>query len=299
MPRKKVTIKYASLHRFVDDLKLMPYRERTQESYVNSVRHLSEHYNKAPEEVTPEELRQYFIHMKYEKKYARQTSTHAICAIKLFWEKSLKLKWPCEVALVRADRHDKLPVILNQRETRKILDLAYPFHHEVCLKLIYACGLRLGEARYLEVCDIDGDRMQLHIRNAKGGKDRYVPLPQIMLPLLREQWKTHGNRNWIFPASGRGGKLSSRTKADKPVSGGSLQVAFSIALDKSRVRKKAHIHTLRHSYATHLLEVGESLKRIQMTLGHQDPKTTALYVHLTEVSERQSNVRLNRLMKSL
>ena len=249
--------------------------------------------------MTPEELRQYFIHMKYVKKYARQTSTHAICAIKLFWEKSLKREWPCEVSLVRADRHDKLPVILNQRETRKILDLVYPFHHEVCLKLIYACGLRLGEARYIQVCDIDGDRMQLHIRNAKGGRDRYVPLPEIMLPLLRKQWKTHCNRNWIFPASGRSGKLSARTKADKPVSGNAVQLAFRTALGKSKVRKKAHIHTLRHSYATHLLEVGESLKRIQMTLGHQDPKTTALYVHLTEVSEKQSCIRLNRLMKKL
>ena len=299
MPRKKVELKYASLRRFVDDLKLMPYRAKTQESYVNSVRHLSEHYNKAPEAVTPEELRQYFIHMKYEKKYARQTSTHAICAVKLFWEKSLKREWPSEVALVRADRHDKLPVILSQKEVRRILPLAYPFHHEVCLKLIYGCGLRLGEARHLQVCDIDGDRMQLHIRNAKGGKDRYVPLPQTMLPLLREQWKTHGNREWIFPASGRGGKLSARAKAGKPVSGNAVQLAFRTALNKSRVRKNAHIHTLRHSYATHLLEVGESLKRIQMTLGHQDPKTTALYVHLTEVSEKQSSARLNRLMNKL
>ena len=299
MTRKRVTIKYDSLRRFVDDLKLMPYRERTQESYVNSVRHLSEHYNKAPEEVTPEELRQYFIHMKYVKKYARQTSTHAICAIKLFWEKSLNLKWPREVALVRADRHDKLPVILSQREARKILDLVYPLHHEVCLKLIYACGLRLGEARHIQVINVDSDRMQLHICNAKGGKDRYVPLPRSILPLLRKQWKAHGNQKWLFPSSGRGAEVAARRTSDKVVSCSAVQLAFRKALIKSKVRKNAHIHTLRHSYATHLLEVGESLKRIQMTLGHQDPKTTALYVHLTEVSEKQSCTRLNRLMKKL
>jgi integrase/recombinase XerD len=299
MPHKKIKLKYASLRRFVDDLKLMPYRELTQKAYVRSVRHLSEHYDKAPERVTAEELRQYFIFLKYEKKYARPTTTHSICAIKLFWEQSLRRKWPVSVGLARANREKKVPVILSRAEVRSILSRITCLHLQTCLKLIYSCGLRLQEGISLQVCDIDQAGMQIHIRNGKGGKDRYVPLPLSVLRLLRKQWKIHKNPEWLFPSCGHGGTNAKRFTATRPISRSTLQRVYRIALDESGIKKKAHVHTLRHSYATHMLEEGESLRKLQMILGHGDLRTTALYLHLTELSDQQCSERLNNLMQDL
>jgi integrase len=140
------------------------------------VRQLSEHFHKAPEEVTPEELRQYFVHLKTQRHFSRSTSTQALCAIKMFWEKSLRRPWPAEVQLVRATPQFKLPVILSTTEVRQILASITALDHRVALTTIYSCGLRLGEALNLEVRDIDAQRMFLHIRAGKGNRDRSTPV---------------------------------------------------------------------------------------------------------------------------
>jgi len=136
---------------------------------------LAEHFGKAPEAVSPEELRQYFIFLKHDKKVARQTATQAICAIKLFWEKSLRRPWPAEVELVRADPEFKLPVVLSSQEVRLVLSKVSAADQRVALITIYSCGLRLGEALQLEVKDIDSQRMFLRIRAGKGNRDRSSP----------------------------------------------------------------------------------------------------------------------------
>jgi integrase/recombinase XerD len=288
---------HASLKTFADDLKLLPVSERTQEAYWACVRQLSEHYAKAPEDVTPEELRQYFIFLKCEKKAARQTATQAICAIKLFWEKSLRRAWPAEVQLVRANPQFKLPVVLSTSEVRKILVHVPALDHRVCLTTIYSCGLRLGEGLNLQVPNIDSERMFLHIRGGKGNCDRYVPLPQRALELLRQQWKTHRNPSWLFPAKGHNGQGA--PQAIEPMNRSTLQRAFLLALLASGVNKDAHVHTLRHSYATHLLEQGENLRQIQVNLGHKSPTVTALYTHLTSLCKTQHQKRLDALMGDL
>ena len=275
----------------------MPFGPRTVESYWACVRQLSEFYDRSPDQVSPEEIRQYCLHLRVDKKVARQTSTLAICAIKLFWEKTLRRPWPPELELVRAARQFKLPVVLSASEVRRVLAAVEALDHRVCLTTLYSCGLRLSEGLRLEVRDVDSERRLLHIRGGKGNRDRYVPLPQRTLLLLREQWKSHRHPTLLFPGKGRDG-LGAKT-ATQPISRTTLQVAFRLALKASGVTKAAHIHTLRHSYATHLLEQGENLRQIQVNLGHKSPVMTAIYTHLTSLCQTQYQKRLNQFMADL
>jgi integrase/recombinase XerD len=278
-------------------LKLLPVGPRTEQAYYACVRQLSEFHGRSPDLLSPEDIRQYCIHLKSHKQVARQTSTQAICAIKLFWEKTLHRVWPHELELVRANPQFKLPVVLSASEVRRILAAVPALDHRVALLTIYSCGLRLGEGLRLEVRDIDAQRMLLHIRAGKGNQDRYVPLPQRTLLLLREQWKSHRHPVLLFPAKGYSG-LGART-ATQPTSRTTLQRAFRLALQASGVKKQAHVHTLRHSYATHLLEQGENLRQIQVNLGHKSPNVTAVYTHLTSLCQTQHQKRLDDFMSNL
>ena len=288
---------HAILKSFADDLKLLPVGPRTEQAYYACLRQLSEFYAKSPDLISAEEIRQYCIHLKSVRKVARQTSTQAICAIKIFWEKTLQRVWPHELQLARANPQFKLPVVLSASEVRRLLAAVPALDHRVCLITIYSCGLRLGEGLRLQVRDIDSGRMLLHIRAGKGNCDRYVPLPHRTLLLLRAQWKTHRHPAWLFPAKGHSG-LGART-ATEPMCRTTLQRAFRLALGASGIKKAAHIHTLRHSYATHLLEQGENLRQIQVNLGHQSPVVTAIYTHLTSLCQTQHQKRLDEFMGNL
>lgn len=244
-----------------------------------------------------EEVRQYCIYLKTVKQVARQTATQFICAFKLFWEKTLKRPWPAELELVRANPEFKLPVVLSATEVRAILAQVQAFDHRVCLTTIYSCGLRLGEGLRLQVRDIDSQRLLLHIRGGKGNRDRYVPLPQRTLELLRQQWKTHRHPTLLFPAKGQG--HHGAPTASQPIPHSTLQRGFRLALEASGINKDAHVHTLRHSYATHLLEQGENLRQIQVNLGHQSPTVTAVYAHLTSLCKTQHQKRLDQFMSDL
>lgn len=199
--------------------------------------------------------------------------------------------------LARANPQFKLPVVLSATEVRRVLAEVPLLDHRVCLITIYSCGLRLGEGLRLQVPDIDAGRMLLHIRAGKGNRDRYVPLPQRTLLLLREQWKTHRHPAFLFPAKGHSG-LGAPT-ASEPMCRTTLQRAFRLALKASGIKKQAHIHTLRHSYATHLLEQGENLRQIQVNLGHKSPITTVVYTHLTSLCKTQHQKRLDDFMGNL
>jgi site-specific recombinase XerD len=261
------------------------------------VRQLAEHFQRSPDLVTPEELRQYFIYLKTQRRFSRQSSTQALCAIKLFWEKTLRRSWPAELKFARATPAFKLPVILSATEVRAVLAKVPLLDHRVALTTIYSCGLRLGEALKLTVGDIDSGRMFLHIRGGKGNKDRYVPLPDRTLELLRQLWRTHRHPRLLFPAKGHSG-LGAST-ATLPMCRSTLQGGFRLALRASGVKKAAHIHTLRHSYATHLLEQGENLRQLQVNLGHSSPTATVVYTHLTTLCQTQHQKRLNHVMGDL
>jgi integrase/recombinase XerD len=282
--------------RMLEDLQRRGMSARTQEMYVRAVRQLAEHYHKSPEHITEEELRQYFLYLKNVKHYSRSASTIALCGIKFFYEHTIKREWST-LTFVRAPREQKLPVILSVDEVRIILAHLKLLRYRACLTTIYSCGLRLQEGTHLQVPDLDSARMLVHVRCGKGAKDRYVPLPQRTLELLRQYWHTHRHPVWLFPAPGRGS--SGMSTASDPMPRSSVQNAFRAALMHSGIKKRASVHTLRHSYATHLLEAGVNLRLIQDYLGHNTPTTTALYPHLTAQADALARDAVAGLMRDL
>lgn len=282
--------------RMIECLQLRGFSERTQEAYVRAVRQLAEHYKKSPDLVTEEELRQYFLYIKNVKKYARPTTTIALCGIKFFIERTLGKQWT-SFDLIRPPREKKLPAILSIEEVQTILRQVRLPRYRVCLSTIYSCGLRLQEGTHIHVRDIDSGRGMLHVRHGKGGKDRYVPLPERTVESLREYWVTHRNPVWMFPSEGRahvGLKIST-----EPMHKSTVQHAFRAALKETKINKAASVHTLRHSWATHLLEAGVNLRLIQEYLGHSSPATTSIYTHLTARAEDLGREAINRIMSEM
>lgn len=282
--------------KMIECLQLRGFSERTQEAYTRAVRQLAEHYHKSPDLITEEELRQYFLHIINVKHYSRNTTTIALCGIRFFFEQTLNRNWTL-FNIVRPAPEHKLPVILSLEEVREILNRVRLPRYRVCLSTIYACGLRLQEGIRLAVPDIDSARMMIHVRHGKGNKDRYVPLPQRTLELLRHYWSTHRNPVLIFPAEGR--DHIDLSKATEPMSKSSVQDAFRAALKQSGINKRASVHTLRHSWATHLLEAGVHLRLIQEYLGHNSPATTSVYTHLTVKAEQLGAEAINRVIDNL
>ena len=283
--------------RMMEDLQLRGLGIVTQHRYVRAVRLLAEHFQKSPDKITEEEIRDYFRYVKNVRKWSRSTSTIALCGIKFFYENTIKRDWSI-LHLVRAERQKKLPVILSPDEVRHILSNVRLLRFRVCLATIYSCGLRLQEGTHLQVRDIDSARGLIHIHQGKGNKDRYVPLPEKTLHLLREQWKTHRNPTLIFPAPVRKGK-NLTVAGSLPMPRSSVWFVFKNALKKSKINKNACVHTLRHSYATHLLEAGVNLRLIQDYLGHSTPTTTSIYTHLTAKSKDAAFQSINDLMNDL
>jgi site-specific recombinase XerD len=281
----------------IEDMTLRGFSARTQQSYIHSVAALAAHYRQSPDQISEEQLRQYFLWMTTEKHYARATVTIALCGIKFFFEKTLQRPFTV-LKLARPKPQRTLPVVLSREEVRHILAAVRIPLYRACLTTIYACGLRLMEGARLQVADIDSQRMLVRVRG-KGNKDRYVPLPQPTLSMLREFWKTHRSATWLFPTATRHGMRYSVEHNAGSVTRSALQLAFRRALKQSGVRKAAHVHTLRHSYATHLLEANVNLRIIQHNLGHDSPKTTAVYTHLTQEVRDSVIEPLNRLMAAL
>lgn len=281
--------------RMIEDMQLRGLSERTRETYLRTVRQLAEYYGKSPDQISEEELRQYFLYLENEKRVSPSTFSQALCGIKFFYEHTLKREWVI-FELVRPHREKKLPVVLSAKEVHRILECLYRPRYRVCLSTIYSCGLRLQEGIHLQVKDIDGDRMMLHVRHGKGAKDRYVPLPEATLEMLRQYWGTHQHPALLFPTSV--GTTMSPATAIKPIHHSSLQKAFKAALQQSGVRKSATVHTLRHSYATHLLEAGVNLRVIQTYLGHSSLKSTLIYIHLTRKAEDLAVEAIDRVMNA-
>jgi integrase/recombinase XerD len=274
--------------RMIEDMQLHGYSAKTQAAYVGAVRGLAKYYKRSPENITQEEVRAYFLWLVKERGVARSTLTIHLSGIKFLFEITLKREWII-FNLVRPQKRKKLPVILSPEETKYLLSLIRLPKSRMALTVIYACGLRLNEGLHLKAQDIDSQRMLLWVRNGKGGKDRYVPLPERLLTMLRAYWKLHKPSSYFFFSKDKNVALSDT----------SLQQTFKAALRESGIRKAASIHTLRHSCATHLLERGVDLRVIQELLGHKSPQTTAIYTHLTDKSFRTLTETLNSLLSDL
>lgn len=275
--------------RMIQDLQLHGYAERTQQSYVAAVILLAKFFNRSPDLLGDDEIRSYFLHLINVKQASRSTVRQYLSGIKFFYETTLSRPLPA-LDLIKPRKRIALPVVLSVDEVRSILALVRNPKVQMALVLIYACGLRLSEGLHVQTRDIDGERLQLWVRDGKGGKDRCVPLPAATLQRLRDYWKAQRlSGPWLFPAS----------SGNVPVSTSLLQRTFKATLRQSPITKAASIRTLRHSYATHLLEQGVDLRVIQALLGHKSPSTTTIYTHLTQKVMDNLTGSLNHLMDDL
>ena len=274
--------------KMIEDMKLAGLAMRTRESYLASMGALVKfHGGCPPGRLTQEQLRAYFLHMIDEKKLSPTTVRVHLNGIKFFFERTLSRRWEM-VGMVRPKRGRKLPSVLSRGEVRKLLGAVQKDPAKTALTLIYACGLRVHETTQLRVTDIDSARMVVHVHGGKGNKDRLIPLPARMLELLRAWWRVTRSPKWLFP--GRHGL---------PIGDDLLQRTLQAARIDSGLTKYASVHTLRHSYATHLLEAGVNLRVIQEILGHSSPQTTAVYTHLTPTGMLCTAAAINRVMGDL
>ena len=283
--------------RMLEDLQLHGLAKSTQNLYVQAVRQLAKYCRKPPDQITEEELRQYFLYLTQVKKIAPSTLTVAVCGIRFFYEHTLHRQWTI-LNLVHSPKEKKLPEVLTTEEVRRILGCVHHLCFKACLSTIYACGLRIQEGTHLQVKDIDSVSEIIHIRNGKGGKDRNVPLPQSILKILRQYWATHRNPVWIYPSRDKEG-IYRLDIATKPMTVRAVQRAFLGALQESGVTKEVTVHTLRHSWATHLYEAGVDLRIIQAYLGHSSPATTSIYTHLTPKTTEPARQTINQVLENL
>jgi integrase/recombinase XerD len=282
------------LDRLTTDLRLAGKSERTVEAYAGAVRRLARSCGKPLASIDEDCVRTYLVGLVRER-VARGTFSINLCGVRFFFRKTLGREWNIfDLARPKVDK--KLPVVLSRGEVWAILDAVTIPVYRACLTTIYSCGLRLLEGATLSIPQVDSARMQLHIKG-KGGRDRLVPLPAATLQMLRDLWRTHRSPMWLFPAPTRKGLEHSIATNAGPLNRCSLQNAFCRARDKAGIRKQAHVHTLRHSYATHLLEDGVNLRLIQAFLGHTSARTTQVYTHLTREVRATAKNPVDRLMQ--
>jgi len=274
-------------------LKLQGKRPKTIEAYSRAVRRIAGLFERCPDTLSAVELKTYF---------ATLLETHSWSTIKLdrnglqfFYKHVLDKQWEW-VDIVKPPSERPLPDILTREETLRLINTVHKLRYRVFFLTVYSMGLRLGEGLQLQIGDIDGQRHRIHIRSAKGGKDRYVPLPQLTLRSLRQFWKTHRHPQLLFPnpVGGRNG----RPPAASPMDRGGVQAAMKAAVADCGIRRKISVHSLRHGYASHLLELGVDLREIQVILGHARPETTARYAHLTEVTSERATTQVKRLLRA-
>lgn len=292
---------YPCITQFKQLVQLKDYRPATKEAYVRCVWRLAEHFDCDPAQLNEDELRQYFLFLREEQQGSPSTMKMAKWALRCFYRECLKVTDWSVFEDLRIKDPQPLPVVLSEAEVQRLLNCVREERFAVCLRLIYHCGLRIGEAVSLEVHDILGHQNppRLHLRNTKGGKDRHVPMAPAMLQELRAFWLTHRNPRLLFPspppAKERAVLSRSLAQTHEPMNIAAVQEVFRLARRASGVHPRATTHTLRHSYATHLLERGISLRQISAYLGHQSLDTTVIYTHLTMVSEARTQVALQAL----
>ncbi len=275
----------------VSALKLQGLAKSTIDCYSRSLRRLVEFTGCCPNKVKTAQLESYFAWL---------LETHTWATIKtdrnglqFFWKHVLEKDWDF-VNIVKPPKMKVLPDILSVEETHRVLSAVREIRFSTCLLAIYSMGLRLGEGLRLQVGDIDGKRGFVHIRKGKGQKDRYVPLPKATYRALQEYWRTHRNDTLLFPSVAR--KKKSSRFAKTVMDSGSMGKAMKSAVLSCGIKKRISINSLRHGYATHLLEAGVDLRVIQVFLGHTSPVTTIRYTQLTQVTQKNAKEIINQLM---
>jgi len=279
--------------RMHQDLQLAGLAEGTQKMYLRAVRQLATHVDKPPGRITESEMRDYLLYLKNERKYSPSSLKIAASGIVFFFTHTVPRDWVLFKNL-HIPRPQSLPDVLSIAEVRRLIDAVRTPHNKTFFWTVYSLGLRLQEGLHLQIGDIDSARMVVHVHRGKGAKDRYIPLPLHTLKVLRQYWATHRNPVWLFPATGR--EHDEASAAPQPMARSSVHGAMKRVVRDLGFRKRITIHTLRHSYATHLLEAGVSLRLIQQYLGHSSLQATMIYLHLTSLGQEQARATIDKLM---
>jgi integrase/recombinase XerD len=293
---------HQSLVRFADLLQLRSLAHSTRAEYLRYLRRLGVQADTDPATLTEEAVRMHILKLKTAHAYSPSSMRTAVAALSAFYNLHLGKDWKL-FSLVRSPDRQTLPTVLTREQIARLFAVVREERFLTLFRTIYACGLRVSEAVNLRVADIEDAGKRLRIRDAKGGKDRLVPLPDWAVRGLREHWKTHRHPTLLFPSVGRGwrekpGSLARLAAAVEPMGVGSVQNCLRHARADARLPEGTCVHTLRHSYATHLLEEGVSIRLISAYLGHSSLETTLIYTHLTAVNEAGARAALERLRPS-
>jgi integrase/recombinase XerD len=260
----------------LEDLQRRNYSRDTIRCYLRAVEDFSRRFNRPPDCLGPRHIREYQAELLHERKLSPGTVTTRLAALRFFYVKTLKKAWNIQETPYPKKRH-RLPTILSPEEVTQLIDAARTPYQRILLMMLYATGVRRTELARLKVSDIDSRRMVIHIQGGKGRRDRDVMLSPKLLEALRQYWRglKRKPRTWLFPNKRR------QKHADAPIDSKVVWYACQQAAKHAGLKKALHPHTLRHCFATHLLEAGADLRTIQMLLGHHDLKETTIYLHIS------------------
>jgi len=293
--QKRETQKFERLYaQFLKTLKLQGYSLSTIEAYTHAIRRCATYFDRCPDKrLTKNELTQYFSDLL--KTHSWSTIKRDRNGLQRYFELILEHKWDW-VTIIKPPCVKTLPDILSPTEINRLLEHIHKPQYAVLCFVMYTMGLRIGEALNLQIGDIDREHNRVHIRQGKGQKDRYTQLPEATYQLLRQFWATHRHKKWLFPSQ-------QPSRSNLPMDRGSTQKAIREAVEAAGIRKHITAHSLRHCYATHLIEAGLNLSAVQNLMGHEDPRTTAIYTQLTTVIQQDAlactNILANRLANPL
>lgn len=271
--------------RMEQELRLQGCSLRTQKAYVHWVSRFAAHYGRAPERMGEEQVRAYLVHLLEDQKLSRSTLVQALCALKFFYVHVLHRSWEIEDLRFPRQQKKRLPRVLSEPEVTRLLESAGNLKEQAILMTLYGSGLRLSEVIHLQVKDIDSGKMQIRVRQGKGGKDRNVVLSEVLLEVLRRYFRQYRPVNWLFYGQ----------TPQQPIDDRTVQRMVRALSERAGLRDGVTTHTLRHSFATHLLEHGTELPYIQELLGHRSIKTTMLYLRVSPPALRKVISPLDRL----
>lgn len=303
-----------TLKAFEEHVQLRDLSDSTVNAYLSHISMLAEHYQQDPSTLCEEQVRAYFLFLRTEKRYKPTSMKQAKAAICSFYHGCLRIEPMWHVfSELKTRRRDELPVVISRKEVRRLLACVDDQKYHTILTLIYACGLRIGEACALEVTDVGTDAQRILIRAGKGGKSRFVPIAPEVIDLMREWWKTHRNPRFVFPSLKDNWTSTRRTPTEvrleqqraamhaamQPISTSAVRRALGYAVKASLLKQHIKPHTLRHCYATHLLEDGVGIRYISAYLGHASLNQTLVYAHLTTTGEVHTRSTLKRLYQTV
>lgn len=300
-------ISHPSITKFSAFVQLKDFRDPTKKEYIRYVRRLGDHFQCDPALLTEDQVRAYYLELRQVRKFGASAMKVAKCAFRAFFRDCLHIEGWTVFDELRIAQPQTLPLVLTREEVAVLLKAVEHPRYRMVLGLIYHTGLRVGEAVRIQVRDLretHTSHPRLHVRCGKGGKDRYVPLSPAMVSKLREWWLTHKHPTFLFPGPTtgwreRGQPSDALQRADSHLSVSAVQNTFRLARAASALPAEATVHTLRHCYATHLLEEGVSLRLISQYLGHSSLETTLIYTHLTPLNEARTRVALEVLHRAV